>query len=391
MADYVPWIKTDLGEPLTVLDAHYGFTYVKALNGVGYFTIQVPEDVPVSKDVLLADSLKPDLQIQFWRKDNQQTNPALDFFGFLRKWTFKTSGTGDSVLYLSGPDQNELLKRRIVAYPAGSTEAKITREQFATTDTELDRALVRIIRENLGPDATDTDRDWTNNGFSVRLDPQDGPIVHKSFAWKNVERIVSELNQTSRSLGSEVYWEVRVEGIDGDGTAVLAFNAFNGAPGGDRSWKPEPLGKPMIFGLKWGNLLNPEIEFDYSNEINYVYGGGAGEGLERRIVEVSDDSRISSSNWNRREAFADARQATTDDEITAKANEILNKGRPKIKFKGTILSTEQTPYGQWGLGSIVTIEYKNIKFNGLIRNVRVAVDSNGAEVVSSNVEFEEFI
>lgn len=391
MATYTPWIKTDIGEPLAPLDRHYGFSYVKTLNGIGHFAIQIPEDSKVSKDVLVADSLQPDRQIQFWRKTDNQTNPALDFMGFLRKWTFHTAENGDSVLYLSGPDQNELLKRRIVAYAAGENEAKITNDPLAGTDKTVDEGMVNIIRENLGADATDSDRDLSALNFSVKWSDDEGPAIKRSFAWKQVDRIIAELSQTSRALGTEIFWIVNIDGVDSNGEIVLNFMATDQAIGGDRTWKPEPLGKMMIFGLRWGNLLSPTVEYDYTNEVNYVYGGGPGEGLERQIVEVSDTTRMEASKWNRREAFADARQAKTAAEITAKANEVLNKGRPKIRFKGTILSTEQTPYGEWGLGSRVTIEYRNIKFNGLIRNVLVAVDANGVETVTSNVEFEELI
>lgn len=391
MATYTPWIKTDIGEPLAPLDRHYGFSYVKTLNGIGHFAIQIPEDSKVSKDVLVADSLQPDRQIQFWRKTDNQTNPALDFMGFLRKWTFHTAENGDSVLYLSGPDQNELLKRRIVAYAAGENEAKITNDPLAGTDKTVDEGMVNIIRENLGADATDSDRDLSALNFSVKWSDNEGPAIKRSFAWKQVDRIIAELSQTSRALGTEIFWIVNIDGVDSNGEIVLNFMATDQAIGGDRTWKPEPLGKMMIFGLRWGNLLSPTVEYDYTNEVNYVYGGGPGEGLERQIVEVSDTTRMEASKWNRREAFADARQAKTAAEITAKANEVLNKGRPKIRFKGTILSTEQTPYGEWGLGSRVTIEYRNIKFNGLIRNVLVAVDANGVETVTSNVEFEELI
>ena len=306
--------------------------------------------------------------------------------GFLRKWVVTTTEAGESIIYLSGPDQNELLKRRIVAYPSGSEETYASKD--ASGNQTADGAMVAIARENLGPDATDTDRDYSANGFDVKWDDNRGPTIQKAFAWKNADRVLSEFGQTARAMGTEIFYGIHPVGVNADGTVVLKFMALDQPPGGDRSWKSEPLAKSMIFGLRWGNLLNPAIEYDYSNEVNYVYAGGPGEGLERQVVEVEDATRVSTSAWNRREAFADARQAKTTAEITAKANEVLNAGRPRIRFTGTILSTEQTPYGEWELGSRVTIEYRNLKFNGLVRNVQVSVDSNGRETVFSQVEYE---
>lgn len=392
MAIYTPWLTRDDGQRLAPLDRHYGFSYVKKLNGAGWFSIAIPDTLSISPDVLVSDSLQVDRQVQFWRESNSQQQPAADFVGFLRKWSFKTTGGGDTTITLRGPDQNELLARRIVAYAAGTEQAKTTADSAG--DFHIDGSMVDIVRENMGASATDTDRDLSANGFSVRFtnDRVPTPEAERAFAWREIPRILTDLNQTSRTLGTEIYPNVFVNGVDADGTVVFEFSALDNAPGGDRSWTADGVvSKSSVFGLRWGNLVDPELEFDYSKEINYVYVGGPGEGIDRQIVEVSDATRVNASIWNRREKFVDARNETNTAQMTAKGNDMLNRGRPIVRFNGKIMSTEQTPYGEWGLGTRVTIEYQQFKFNGIVRNVHVVVDANGVETVTSNVEWEAFI
>lgn len=379
MALIFPYLKTDRGVQLAFIERHYGFSYVKKLNGIGWFTMTIPGDLDSS---LLA----VDRQIQFWRQQTPN-QPALDFLGFLRRWRYRTGGAGDETITLSGPDQNDLVARRIVAY-AADTDQSQTSYVNSIANYPVDSSIVDLANENLGASATDTDRDLSGFSVSFRASEDNGPDIQRAFAWRSLPRIFADLNQASKAVGPETHWMLQPTGVDADGTVNLEFSAFTTYPGGDRSWQPTPLSKPMIFGLRWGNLLNPDLVYDYTDEITVAYAGGPGEGVDREIVEVEDANRSAASIWNRREGFADARNQKTTAAVTAEANELLERGRPRVRFTGTILSNEQTPYGEWGLGSLVTIEYRSIQFNGLIRNVQVVVDENGVETVTSNVEFE---
>lgn len=388
---YRPWLKTDRGYPLTPLDKHLGLVYTKTVNGPGWFTISYPVKPGDFKDPKSVQNLlAPDRQIQVWRKPTDGVADYLDFVGFVRRWNFSTAQDGATVLTISGPDQNDLLQRRIVAYASGTDQAKVSE---TSTGYFADEAMVDLINENLAGGATDTDRDITDYGFSFGWSPKGGPDVRKAFAWRNVLKVLNDLNAASKTAGSEVFFRVNVSGIDGDGSPILHFGAFNGPIGGNRSWTAqEQSSAAMIFGLKWGNLFNPSLTYDYSKEINYVYVGGPGEGTMREIVERSDVKRISNSVFNRREAFVDARQQSTTEQLQALGDEELNRGRPIVIFSGTILSTEQTPYGDgWDLGSNVTIEYEGLKFNGNVKNLQVTVLPDGSDNVQSNIEYESAI
>jgi hypothetical protein len=144
---------------------------------------------------------------------------------------------------------------------------------------------------------------------------------------------------------------------------------------------------PVIFSKEWGNLAQPMLRYDYTKEANLVYGGGQGEGEYRTIVEVSDSTRVGSSIWNRREKFADARNETTTDGVTNKAEEVLRENQPLHRFTGRLLDTPQSRYGiDWFFGDKVVISYRDIQFNGVAKALKLKIDKDGYEYLDVKVE-----
>ena len=119
-----------------------------------------------------------------------------------------------------------------------------------------------------------------------------------------------------------------------------------------------------------------------------MYTGGQGEEAEREIVEVSDAARIGMSPWNRREGFADARNESTTAGVTAKGNEVLAAGRPRLRFSASLKDTELARYGmEWEFGDRVTASYRGRQFDGMIKAVTIGVD--GDESIGARIEVEE--
>jgi hypothetical protein len=129
------------------------------------------------------------------------------------------------------------------------------------------------------------------------------------------------------------------------------------------------------------------LRYDYTKEANLVYGGGQGEGDYRTIAEVSDDTRIGSSVWNRREKFADARNEPTADGVSNKAEEVLNENKPLHRFTAKLLDTPQTRYGvDWSFGDKVVVSYRDIQFQGVAKALRIRLDKEGNEILEVKVE-----
>ena len=126
---------------------------------------------------------------------------------------------------------------------------------------------------------------------------------------------------------------------------------------------------------------------DYTAEVNYVYAGGQGEGSDRNVNEVSDSARYGASAWNRREAFIDARNESSDAGVTAKGYDRLNEGRPVKSFRGEITDSPSARYGtHWWFGDRVICEYRGVEYDVIVTAVSVTLDSNGNESVTGKFE-----
>lgn len=366
-------LTTDAGRPLLELDSFTSMEYVKVVDGVGSLTLRWPEH-------LHPKYLSRDNQIRVFRETSFRPS-YLDFIGFLRFWSFQTAEDGANITTLIAKDPNELVNRRIIAYPSGTGKAM-------TSVAFVDDAMKDLANENMGPGATDTNRTLPST-FSVQGDDSAGPDIQKQFAWRNLVRTLNNLSSAARTIGNKVFWVVTPVGIQANGLLDLSFQTSIDVPGNDQSWKVGVDDQPMIFGLDYGNLSQPDLSYDYTDEVNHVYVGGGDQGAARTIVERSDTARIEASIYNRREAFVDARNEP-DANLADLGDAALAEGRPRIKFSAKLLSGEQTPYGRWGIGDLVTVDYVQ-RFNAIIHTVTVAIKSGGIEDIWGNVEFEATI
>lgn len=290
---------------------------------------------------------------------------------------------GSEFIQVTAFSAAEILCRRIVAYYSGTSYAEKTSDPFDTMMNE-------IVWENFGPGASyadaygDADRDlepW----FTVNLGAshQVGPSypVSKAMAWRQVCAALREIVEEVRAQGQYVSFDVvRV------GPARFEFRIYLGARGLDHS---SDSALPVVVSEDRYNLLEPNLLFDWSNEYNYIYGTGRGEGEERIIQEAYDLNRINISPFNRREYNRDARQAETEATVMAEARYMLEHSRPKRIFTGKIGQTEGCIYGvHWGWGDIVTAEYKGYSMDCHVEAITVEVDGDGTEKVTGHLRSE---
>jgi hypothetical protein len=329
-AKHQVWLANDAGTRIKLLKDLIELEYVRTVNEVGRCAVVLQGDF----DTSLFDV---DYRLGIWRKPESGVY-SLDtgIMALVRYWQFATDQDGLTTIKLIGVDLNDLLRRRIVAYYAGQSQTSVT--------NQADDMMKDIVRQNLGSGATDynsdTARDISSLNFSVQPDLTLGPSITKKFAWQNMLRILQDIAETSRSAGTELYFDVVPTS-----ETTFEFQTFVTQRGTDRTW---PSGtNPLIFGLEFGNLSQPTLEVDRLSEVNYVYGGGQGEEDLRDIRTVSDSTRLNASQWNRCEAFADARNCAKDSTacVDAAANDLLSAGRPRKRFSGTLLDTPATRYG----------------------------------------------
>jgi len=236
--EYEVWLARDTGTRIALLDDLRSIDYAQALNDPGRVVITLP----YALDPLL---IRRDRRIVIYRKPAGGVMRR-DFAGLLTWVNF--SGGVQTITTLAGPGLGTLLRRRIVAYPAGSAQAS-----KAGAIGDLMKA---IVRENLGDEATDPDRAIAATTLRVDPDAGDGPTMTRSFAWRRVHEVLGDLSDAARQNGTEIYYA-----IEADDERAFTFRTWAGQPGRERD---------LTLSVDDEMLLNPSLTINYDEEINFA-------------------------------------------------------------------------------------------------------------------------
>ena len=372
MAKYEIWFADEQGNRLMLMDEMLTTTYVITPGAPGFVSVTMPY-IP---SALYTDYSQPDKQIHIYRAPDKGTLALLGIWS-VRRWQFDTNEFGRDVVKLSGAGVNDLLDRRIIAYYSGTAQTKF--ESVAVDDI-----MKRIVDDQLGGDAdTDydgnaiTSRNIEGLNFSIQDESSSGPTVDKECAWQPLYKTLQELQQQSKTAGTEVFFGIDITSVS---PWTSQFRTKTGQPGADRSVTTGT--NPLTFGRDWGNVRRPGLDANYFDEENFEYAGGQGEGDKRNIQEVSDTSKINLSAWNRREGFASAVTSDTDAGVQAAGNVRLSAQRSSISSSGELMDTEDTPFGGsgWHAGDRVTISQYGTQFDAIVRSVTGTITPEGERI-----------
>ena len=346
--------------------------WVRTENDIGWFAIWLPGNFP-------PDMIDVDRLIEFWRQPDGGEN-QLVFVGFLRKWNWTEKSDGVELLTISGPDPIDLLNRRIIAFAANESQSSKT--------APADDMIKAIVRENAAELAPVTEagrpRRYPEANFSVAANLSNAPSLTRKFAWRQMLTVLQELAETSTNLGTPLFFDCVPTTLH----AQFEFRTWTTLMGADRSISGRIA--PTVFSVEAGNMIDPDLTEDWSEEWNYVWGGGQGERLDRVIDPEKDLPRIFRGGpWGKREIFQDAREEDTILGVANKAFERMQAERPRLLFTAKLLDTPTSRYGiDWKYGDKVTARYKGKEFEGRIRTVRYQLDNEGVENIDARLEVE---
>jgi hypothetical protein len=335
-------------------------------NEVGVLDIDLPPIYDLS-------IFKLDGRLEIWREVAGRLFLEGETIFFLRDWQYSTA-SGQKTLHLKGFDANYLLGYngvgRIVPY---NDLAYV--EKVATCDD----MMKDIVRENMGALALDTTRDLSTY-LSVEVDRGLAYPVHKAFAQQCLLNIFQEL--ATVSLQGLLYLAFDIVYT---GPVMLEFRTYVGQRGNDHRCTSD---QPVIINQASKSLEDPVLDFDHTDEVSFVYAGGAGTEALRPIDSMGDANRIGLSPFNRREQFVDASQTEDADELRTETLTALAKGRPKKVLTGKIIDTDQLLYGlHYGFGDIVVAEYDGYSFDAHLDTIH-GIYENGVVVMDNHIRGE---
>lgn len=361
------YANTSAGQQATG-DGAVTFTYTQVLNNVGWFTITLPGSF--DRNVLRKDN-----RVVFWRKPVGGAG-AIAFMGLIRKVATRQDRGGNLSYVVEGRSLEYLLSGRVVAYYAGHSRASQT--------DQADDLLKSIVDENLGANSLTAggrkaSAAISSTYFSTQADAAAGPSVTKAFSYRNCLEVMRELADAARAAGTEVYFGMVITGEN-----TFEFRTKTGQWGQDRT---SDQANGLTFGPDYGNMGAAELVEDATEEINYVFGLGQGQGATREVQVSTDTTRTGASLWAVREGKIDARGESTAAAVLDAADALLVKGRPVTTFSAELLSVPGSVYGRdWNFGDRVTCAFAGRQFDALVRMVKVTVDERGLETIEPLVE-----
>jgi len=354
------------GTRISLIDTAQRFEYTRVLNDAGTFMLVLPGDFD---DTFLQDSYR----VEFWYKPEGGVI-YLDFLGFIHKPEYTTDEQGRANIIVTGHDPIGLLKRRTVTYDSGTAQAK--------KSGAADDVMKEIVDENFSGSATDTDRQISTDYLTIAGDFSLGPTVSKSFARRNVLAVLREIGADAFENDTPVYFDLAYISKN-----ELQFQTFINQLGRDQRFAS---GSGLVFSPERGNLRVPVYSLDYSDEVNFSYVGGQGQGTDRQIVEREDTTRTGRNIWARREKFTDQRNTNNTASLNSEGDSALREGIPRKRFSGELVSTDETQYGRdWNFGDRVSAEAYGRIFDGVVRAVTVTRDGMGYVTINARIEVEE--
>jgi len=342
---------SDTGNHKHIITGFHKLEYVRVENDYGASILTLPLGSWKWEDFHEDDIL------EIWRDKGGSIQLQNQTAYFVRDWRFYTDSRGKDFAEILAYDANYLLDGAIVNFAAESAQA-------AKTDY-ADDMIKEVVTENL-----------VSRGLgkiTVASDLSAAASFTKHFAWRNVLTVCKEIAEQANQNGDYLVFDVVRTN-----PCTFQLQTFTGQRGQDHS---RGSNDPKIVSRATGNLLEASFSESHSRERNYIIVGGQGEASARTIVYRSDAGRMASSAWNRRELFADGRNATTTAALNSIGDAKLDEYRPKQVMTGKITDTEGMKFNiHYGFGDLLTAEAFGYAVDCHVSSVKVIADQNGERI-----------
>lgn len=288
-----------------------------------------------------------DARVEVWRRVDGGVPWLLGGQWLIEK--IVTSGNQQNISF-NAVDFNTQMDRRIIDYPASTDDVA---NAYSDKSGAADNLIKAFVRENIGALATDTTRALAD--LTVAADATLAPTVQKQASRKNLLTTCQDIALDSLNKGTYLTWGWTFnENAFTFQTYINQLGINHGSTSNDT----------IVISIERGNLVDPVLTDDYSNERIVVKIGGSGNGADRAIGTATNATRLASSPFARKEYFTSG--TSTDDTATlnAEASTKLAEFRPRRTLTGRIVETEELRFGvHINYGDVIVAEYAGRSFD----------------------------
>lgn len=357
-------VSDPFGVPLGDASEFASLKYARVVNDWSTATITLPSTFDQS---LLRI---PDGRLEIWRRPLQGSREVLDTetIWLIKAPQWDRDDKGNQTITVEADTPLCILKEpgRFVNYASGAGQTLQT--------APADNMIKAVARQNIGSAAVAA-RDLSTY-ITIAPDLSLAPSMTKAFALRDCLKVMREIADSSAESDTYLAFDMVAPT-----PSTLEFRTYVGWRGIDHRF---PAGiNPVIIGPDFGNMGACSLRLDYRNEITFAVAGGRGEGSDRLVGGAQDAIRIGASPFGRREKFISATQYTTTTGLSAEAAAAVRGGRPRVSFKGKLLSVPGCLYGvHWAWGDYVTAQAFGQSFDCRIDAITVTV-ANGKETIDA--------
>ena len=367
-ATYEMRLYAGTGVPVRTISDYTSLTYARTVNVPGTAVLVLPYSPRVWQD------MPPECILEIWRRGEKGVPwRAGGTHWLLTRRDLVLSSNGQWTISATFADLLDILRRWLVAYPAGSAQSAKT----GAAETVI-KAIVteELITRSAALGIT------LGNYITVESDAARGQTVTIEGSWQDVNAICSNVAQSSAQLGTYVAYDFEVSDV-----LAYVFRVYTGQRGTDRS-PTSPIPQSLI--VESGEMAAGTYTMDYSSSATYVFAGGQKSSGTQVTATASDASRETYGPFAHRELYGSAQNTADSGVLTSQANDLLREYRPAGDFavQQLVLGSGLELGVNVDFGDLVSVHYGPLDFLAAFEGINVSVDgASGLETVASTMRY----
>lgn len=337
-------------------------SYAKGVNEVGNGAFTLHADSGAMSALATDGEPILDAQVEFWRYDSANSiAPYCDFFGFQRDRHYDTDENGITTYTAILAEQNDLLTRSIINYPANTAN----RSLFSAVATET--ILKTLVTRNATSSGTTGDgRSFNVDSWgafvSVAADTAAGTSQTKACFGENLFGVLQDVG----NAGGLDFWLTKT------GARTWQFRTGT-LLGNDRS----SGSGAVTFALQFDNMRGASLQSNRRAERTVCIVGGQGVDAARamrRRTGANYDATVNSY-----ETFHNGSRYSTNAGLDSAGDERLEELRARDSLSFQPIQVPSTLYGKhYFLGDKVLAYYLGKSYTPQIRGVQVSVSARNS-------------